>query len=188
VSVRSWVGSVEAEIPFILATKPSAIHSEGAPIDDGTNGLEVDQNVLWNDRANNFLLNGGDHSETHNNIQNNLIPDVGITSPGYGEDYLFIHLADITNRSTTRAVDSLVPLSVDTNLFVTQTYPHFALSNGYSTAPGAFEMNAWVRLCGKLIRCTGDSCKGGLVKPSLAFQPGSVRVKAKARWQSFSIA
>jgi hypothetical protein len=102
----------------------------GLAIDNGTSGFLVDQNVFWNNKKYNVLVNGASSTNPNNNhILNNTIPDDSAGSE--------IGITLVQSCTTTRIVDNKVVSGItDLNNGI-----GCILSNNNSTAPGATEMS-----------------------------------------------
>ena len=144
----------------------------GVYFDEDASGFEVDQNVLWNNEANNIFLNGSNLGSTdanNNYVHNNTIPDISSTG--------FIWISDIVNCGTTQIVNNLVFVPV------TQTGtnpPCTANNNGY-TAIGATDMTVSVQVGCDFAGCASDrppGISGASVAASISVQPCSVTVSA----------
>jgi len=102
----------------------------GLAIDNGTSGFLVDQNVFWNNKKYNVLINGASSTNPNNNhILNNTVPD--------GSSGSQIGVTLVQSCTTTRVVDNKVVSGItDLNNGI-----GCILSNNNSTAPGATEMS-----------------------------------------------
>jgi hypothetical protein len=142
----------------------------GVYLDEDAGGLEVDQNVLWNNEYNNIFVNGsndGVTSPNDNYVHNNTIPDVN--SAGH----IFTDLN--SSCGTTRIVDNraLVPLTQDGTVCT-------AMDNS-PTAPGATEMTSAVKVGCNFAGCSSEgppAIVGTSVAASIAVQPYDMTVTA----------
>lgn len=102
----------------------------GIYIDNGSDGFNIDQNVLWQNQHFNVLINGSSNNGPNtNNIHNNTVPDR--TSEGT------ISLRNVPDCTSTRIVENRMVLK----LFEQFTGPDCAQSGNTRTAPGANEMS-----------------------------------------------
>jgi hypothetical protein len=142
----------------------------GVYLDEDSNGVEIDQNVFWNNQYYNIFLNGsnvGITSPNNNNVHNNTIPDVSSTG------YIFTDLN--STCGTTQIVDNLVLVAV------TQSGTVCPATDNSSTAPGATQMNSSVQVGCNLAGCSSSgppAISGSSVAASIAVQPLSVTVAA----------
>jgi hypothetical protein len=142
----------------------------GIYLDEDSNGVEVDQNVFWNNQYYNIFLNGsndGVTSPNNNNVNNNTIPDVNSTG--------FI-LTDLNSTcGTTQIVDNLVLVAV------TQNGTVCTATDNNSSAPGATQMNSSVQVGCNFVGCSSSgppSITGTSVAASIAVQPYNMTVTA----------
>ena len=142
----------------------------GVYLDQDTYGVEIDQNILWNNQYYTIQLRGstlGLTSPNDNNVHNNTIPDIDSN----GE----ILTALNSSCGTTQVVDNLVLVPV-----VQQGTVCTATDNS-STAPGANEMNSSVQVGCNFAGCSSEgppAISGSSVAASIAVQPLSVTVAA----------
>ena len=142
----------------------------GVYLDQDTYGVEIDQNILWNNQYYTIQLRGstlGVTSPNDNNVHNNTIPDIDSN----GE----ILTALNSSCGTTQVVDNLVLVPV-----VQQGTVCTATDNS-STAPGANDMNSSVQVGCNFAGCSSEgppAISGSSVAASIAVQPLSVTVSA----------
>jgi hypothetical protein len=154
-----------------LVTGPADNYSlSGVYLDEDTNGVEVDQNVFWNNQYYNIQLRGsnlGVTSPNNNNVHNNTIPDA--SSFGY------ILTALNSTCGTTQIVDNLVLVPL------IQSGTVCPATDNNSTAPGATQMNSSVQVGCNFAGCSSSGppvISGSSVAASIAVQPLSVAVTA----------
>ena len=113
-----------------MAGQGDSFPLSGLAIDNGTSGFLVDQNVFWNNKKYNVLINGATSTNPNNNhILNNTVPD--------GSSGSQIGVTLVQSCATTRVVDNKVVSGVtDLNNGI-----GCILSNNNSAAPGATEMS-----------------------------------------------
>ena len=139
----------------------------GVYLDNDVTGIEVDQNILWNNQYISIYLNFSEMGITlpnNNNVHNNTIPDVNSAA------YIFTALT--ASCGTTQIVDNLVFVPVITNCPASDNSP---------TAPGADEMNSSVQVGCNFTGCSSEGpplISGSSVAASIAVQPLSVTVPA----------
>lgn len=117
----------------------------GIYLDEDSSGVEVDQNVFWNNQYSNIFVNGsndGTTSPNNNDIANNSIPDVN----GSGSIFTDLNAA----CGTTQIVNNLVLVPVN------QSGTVCTATNNSSTAPGATQMTSSVQ-----VGCNFAGCFGG---------------------------
>jgi hypothetical protein len=114
----------------------------GVTFDNGSNGFNVDQNVLWNNERDNINVFGVLYSgPTTTYIHNNTIPD--------DSRHGFIRIEDVPDCTLTRIVDNQVAIDV----YSAGNGTACNLSNNNSSAPGANEMSASTQ-----VGCNFDGC------------------------------
>jgi len=142
----------------------------GVYLDEDTNGVDIDQNLFWNNQFGNILVNYSDDGITaanNNTVANNTIPDVGSSAN---------IITDLnTPCGTTQIVNNLVLVAV------LQEGTMCPASNNGSTAPGATQMNSSVLVGCNFIGCYSEgppSISGTSVAASIAVQPYNMTVSA----------
>jgi len=101
----------------------------GVNIDNGSNGFNVDQNVLWNNQRDNIVINGASNGGPSNNyIHNNTVPDS--STDGH------ITIFNVSGCAPTHIADNRVVVNVDASL----NDSGCVLSNNGVSAAGATEM------------------------------------------------
>ncbi len=142
----------------------------GVYLDEDTNGVEVDQNVFWNNQYENVLVNfsnDGITSPNDNNVHNNTIPDVSSTGN------LVLNLN--TPCGTTQIVDNLVLVPV------IQSGTVCTATDNSATAPGANQMNSSVQVGCNFAGCSSSgppAIVGSSVAASIATSPYDMTVTA----------
>lgn len=117
----------------------------GFYVDNGSSGFEVDQNVLWNNRYSNVLINGvSGNGPNNNNVKNNTIPDAS-----YDGYILIINVNDCTS---TRVTNNRIFVGIYTKNNATAC----ALSNNGHAAAGATDM-----LNSPEVGCNFSGCSSG---------------------------
>jgi hypothetical protein len=114
----------------------------GIDVDNGSDGFEIDQNVLWNNARYNVLINGLTGTGPLNNyIHDNTIPD--------DLPYAYIFIAGVSNCAPTRIVDNRTTEDVDAHYFDDGC----VVTNDNSAAPGATDMTPVA-----YVGCNFDGC------------------------------
>jgi len=128
----------------------------GVMIDNGSGGFNVDQNVLWNNKNYNILINGISGDEPNNNlISNNSIPD------GSSDGHL--RVMNVQSCISTRVVDNQVVVNVKT----VENGSTCSIFNNNKTAPGATEMSTSTQ-----VGCNFTGCASN--RPPAILEGGSV--------------
>ncbi len=130
----------------------------GVVIDNGSGGFDVEQNVVWNNRNYNILINGASSEAPNNNhIVNNTIPDS--SSGGY------IRVMDVKSCTSTRVVDNQVVVDVKDP----ENGTACTIINNNKTAPGATEMSTSTQVGCNFAGCASNRppaiLEGGSVTP-----------------------
>lgn len=130
----------------------------GVMVDNGSGGFFVDQNVVWNNKNYNILINGITSDEPNNNhILNNTIPDR--SSGGY------IRVAYVQSCISTRVVDNQVVVDVKSP----ENGTACTIFNNSKTAPGATEMSTSTQVGCNFAGCSSNRppaiSEGGSVTP-----------------------
>jgi Right handed beta helix region len=129
----------------VVAGNGDSYALSGIGIDNGSGGFNVDQNVLWNNKSYNILINGVPSDEPNNNhILNNTIPDRSLDGQ--------IRVMNVKNCISTRVVDNQVAVNVkepDNGSACT-------ISNNDKTAPGATEMSTSTQVGCNFAGCSSD--------------------------------
>lgn len=122
---HNWIHNTHSSIKGPGELQPIT----GVYIDNGSDGFEIDQNVLWQNQHYNVLINGElNQGLNTNNIHNNTIPD---NSPDGT-----ISLRNIHDCTATQVVNNRTLSKVNTSLDDTSC----AENSNSSSAPGANEM------------------------------------------------
>jgi Right handed beta helix region len=157
---HNWLHDTQA----LIGGQGDSYPLSGLGIDNGSSGFQVDQNVLWDNKQYNILINGVTGTIPNNNhIVNNTIPD---SSSG-----AHIGITLVQQCTSTSIVDNKVVSDV-TNL---NNGNGCMLSNNQSTAPGATDMSASAQVGCNFAGCastrppeiTGDSVTSCPVNPPL---------------------
>jgi hypothetical protein len=142
----------------------------GVYLDEDTNGVDIDQNVFWNNQFDNILVNfsnDGITAANNNNVANNTIPDVSSTGN------LVTNLN--TPCGTTQIMNNLVLVPL------LQQGTVCPASNNSSTAPGATQMSSSVQVGCNFSGCSSEgppAVSGTSVAASIAVQPYKMTVTA----------
>jgi hypothetical protein len=142
----------------VVTGKGDSYALSGVGIDNGSGGFYIDQNVLWNNKNYNILINGISGSEPNNNhILNNTIPDT--SSDGH------IRIMNVKSCISTRVVDNQVVVNVEDPTNGSAC----TLTNNNRTAPGATEMSTSTQVGCNFAGCSSSRppaiLEGGFVAP-----------------------
>ena len=142
----------------------------GVYLDEDTNGVNIDQNLFWNNQFGNILVNysgDGITAPNNNTVANNTVPDISSTGN---------IITDLnTPCGTTQIVNNLVLVPV------LQEGTVCPASNNDSTAPGAAQMNSSVQVGCNFTGCSSEGppvISGISVAASIAVQPYNMTVTA----------
>jgi hypothetical protein len=114
-------------------------------IDNGSSGFNIDQNVVWNNKNYNIMINGVTSDEPNNNhILNNSIPDS--SSGGY------IWVVYVNNCVSTRVADNQVAVNVKAQRNGTAC----SVVNNNRVAPGATEMSTSTQVGCNFAGCASE--------------------------------
>lgn len=164
---HNWFHDTQSLIPGPADNYPLS----GIYLDEDTNGLNIYQNVFWNDEYSSVLLNfsnDGITAPNNNIVENNTVPDINSTG------YIWTNLN--TPCGTTDVLNNLVLVPVFQNGTVV-----CPASNNGSSAPGATQMNSTVQVGCNFVGCSSESppaISAGSVAASIAVQPYSMTVGA----------
>ena len=130
----------------------------GVMIDNGSGGFNVDQNVLWNNKYYNILINGITGDEPNNNhVLNNTIPDR--SSDGQ------LNVINVRSCISTLVANNQVVVNVKT----VGNGSACSLFNNSKTAPGATEMSTSTQVGCNFAGCASSRppaiLEGGTVTP-----------------------
>ena len=130
----------------------------GIDLDNASEGFNVDQNVLWNNKRYNLTINGLTSNGSNNNyIHNNTIPD----DSTHGR----IVIENVANCAVTRIVENRVVVSVGTAANGSEC----GLSTNNRTASGATEMSPTTQVGCNFSGCSSNPppaiLSGGAVTP-----------------------
>jgi hypothetical protein len=167
---HNWFHDTQSLVPGPASDFPLS----GVYLDEDAGGFEVDQNVFWNNQNENFLIHGSsatppDTLPNNNHFHNNSILDV---NPGGN-----ILLLDVATCGSTQVVDNIIFVPVK----LQGTDPACTVANNSTTAPGATEMNASVKVGCDFSGCSSSgppAVSGSSVGGSIAIPPRSVTVTA----------
>jgi hypothetical protein len=130
----------------------------GIGIDNGSSGLQVDQNVIWKNQHYNILINGiSNNAPSNNNVQNNTLPDSLFDGR--------IQITFVHDCTQTRLINNRLVVGVQTVYNGTDC----VTVDNNSNAPGASEMSTSTG-----VGCNFDGCSsngppdildGGFVTP-----------------------
>src|SRR5579863_6656911 len=163
---NNWLHDTESLISGPADNYPLA----GIYLDEDSNGINIEQNILWNNEFASILLNFSNDGITAPNndlVENNSIPDVNSMA------YIWTDLN--TPCGTTELVNNLVLVPVSQSGTVCP-----ATNNG-PTAPGATQMNSSVQVGCNFAGCSSDgppAIAGTSVAASVAVQPYNITVTA----------
>jgi hypothetical protein len=159
---NNWIHDTQSLIAGPADNYPLA----GIYLDEDTSGIEIDQNLVWNNEYYNILLNYSNDGVTapnDNYVHNNTLPDVNSTGT------LTTDLN--TPCGTTRVTNNRVLTAV------VQSGTVCPASNNGATAPGANQMNASVQVGCNFAGCSSEGppkISGSEVGASVAIEPLSV--------------
>ncbi|MBB5317226.1 right-handed parallel beta-helix repeat-containing protein [Tunturibacter empetritectus] len=122
---HNWLHDTQAATPGQADTYPLS----GLGIDNGSGGFEASQNVLWNNKKYNILINGVTNNSPNNNlIVNNTIPD---SSSGAEIEITYVQSCASTRITDNKVVKEVAESSNGSSC---------TLSNNSGMGPGATEM------------------------------------------------
>jgi len=167
---HNWLHDTQSLVPGPASDFPLS----GVYLDEDAGGFEVDQNVFWNNQNENFLIHGSsatppDTLPNNNNFHNNSIVD---GNPGGN-----IFLLDVATCGSTQVVDNIIFVPVK----LQGSDPACIVANNSTTAPGATEMNAFVKVGCNFAGCSSSgppAVSGSSVGASIAIPPRSLTVAA----------
>jgi len=123
---HNWIHDTQPSIKGLVDYEPLS----GIYIDNGSDGFNIDQNVIWQNKRFNILINGSSNNGPNtNNIHNNTVPDN--SSEGT------ISVRNIHDCSATQIVNNRVVSKIKGE----NTDTACAESGNTRTAPGADEMS-----------------------------------------------
>ena len=158
---NNWIHDTQSLIMGAADNYPLA----GIYLDEDTSGIEIDQNVIWNNAYYNLLLNYSNDGVTapnDNYVHNNTVPDVN----GTGTITTDLN----TPCGTTRLADNRVLIPI------VQSGTVCAASDNNANAPGADQMNASVQVGCNFAGCGFEGppkISGSKVGASILIQPMS---------------
>ena len=162
---NNWFHDTETHYPGLAYFSAGM---SGVYLDEDSGGLEVDQNIFWNNQFDTIFLNyssDGGTAPNDNYVHNNTIPDINST----GEIYTDLN----TPCGTTRIVDNreLVPIFQQGTIC--------EASDNNPSAPGATEMTLGVKVGCNFAGCASEAppaISGTSVAASIAVQPYDIAV------------
>jgi hypothetical protein len=177
---HNWLHDTQS----LVANPASFSPLPGVYIDNGSNGYQVTQNVLWNNAIANIVLHGDNLTTPNdNNVSHNSIVEI----PQTGNIWLLY----VPNCGSTTLVDNLTlaPIQQTSAQTRSATVPVCtAIGNGVGAA-GASEMTASVQVGCNFTGCFTDgppTIWGARVAASIAVQPYDQTVSA-GQMATFSV-
>jgi Right handed beta helix region len=151
---HNWVHDT---VPIVTGQGDSSALS-GVMIDNGSGGFNVDQNVVWNNKNYNILINGiSGNGPNNNHVLNNTIPD----SSSGGQ----IRVMNVMSCNSTRVADNQVVVTVKTP----DNGSACSIVNNNKGAPGATEMSTSTQVGCNFAGCASNRppaiLAGGSVTP-----------------------